>query len=376
MTSSDIKEYALSIGFSGVGITSADGFPGYVDEVRSRGDKYDIFNFTTTNPLQGAMPRSVMPEAKSVIVLIWDYFQSDFPEELKNMIGKIYLARCYNPPAGMLAHSRLQLMKNFLSGHGCAVNSDIGIPARWAAAQAGVATFGRNNFAYSGDCGSYIVIYTIVVDKELDYDEPTMEDKCPPNCTACMNACPTKAIYAPFKLDPKRCIGFNNWMTQEGRGSISPFIPHELRGRIGCKVHGCDICQDVCPRNQKKMKTPKPADRYIERIGGDITLPAILNMTDEFYSDRIKPVMYNYIKDRRYFMRNAAVAMGNSKDERYVEDLETALSNPDELVREHVVWALGEIGGSRAKGALENRTEKESPDSVLRRSIVRALAQL
>ena len=376
MTSNDIKEYALNIGFSGVGITSADGFPGYVDEVRSRGDKYDIFNFTTTNPVRGALPRETMPEAKSIVVLIWDYFQNDFSEELTKMIGRIYLARCYNPPAGMLMHSRLQLMKSFLSDRGFTVNSDIGIPARWAAAQAGVTTFGRNNFAYADSIGSYIVIYTIVVDKELDYDAPTMESKCPPNCKTCMNACPTKAIYEPFKLDPKRCIGFSNWMTQEGRGSISTSIPHELREQIGCKIHGCDICQDVCPRNRKKLKSEKPADRYIEQIGADITLPAILNMTDEFFAERIRPVMYNYIKDKRYFMRNAAIAIGNSKDERYVEDLEIALSNSDEMVWEHAAWALGKIGGGRAKSVLERQLARETQNSPVRQSIESALLRL
>lgn len=344
MRSLDIKEYGLNIGYNKVGITSADSFNEYLEEVASRGDKYDILNYTTTNPVLGAIPKNYMPEAKSIIVLIWDYFQNDFPEELTKMIGKIYLARCYNPLPGMMAHSRLQLMKDYLSENGCMINSSIGIPARWAAAQAGVATFGRNNFAYADDSGSYIVIHTIVVDMELDYDKPTMESKCPPNCKACMDACPTKAIYEPFKLDPKKCIAFNNWMTQDGRGSISSFIPYELRDAIGCKIHGCDICQDVCPLNQKKLKTPKPADKYIAQIAKDITLLAILNMTEDYYIKRIKPIMYNYIKDKRYLMRNAAIAMGNSKDQAYVRDLKIALNNPDEMIREYAAWALGKIG--------------------------------
>lgn len=374
MRSRDIKEYGLNIGYSKVGITSADSFTDYVAEVLSRGDKYDFFDFTSTNPLQGAIPKNIMPEAKSVIVLIYDYFQNDFPEELKKMIGKIYLARCYNPLPGMLAHSRLELMKDYLSANGCKVNSSIGIPARWAAAQAGVTTFGRNNFAYAGDTGSYIVISTIVVDMEFDYDKPTMESKCPPNCSACINACPTKAIYEPFKLNPKKCISFNNWITQDGRGSISSFIPYELREAIGGKIHGCDICQDVCLLNQKKLKAPKAVDRYIEQIAEDIALPAILNMTDDFFMNRIKPIMYNYIKDKRYFMRNAALAMGNSKNEDYVKDLEIAITNPDEMVREYVVWALGKIGGQYAERVLKSSLANESSDNV-KQAINQALAQ-
>lgn len=375
MNSKEIKEYGLSIGYSKVGITSADGYPEYVEKVLARGDKFDILNYTTTNPVLGAIPKNFMPEAKSVIVLVLDYFQNDFPEELKKMIGKAYMARCYGPQPGMLAHSRLQLMKDYLANNGCSVDSSIGIPARWAAAQAGVATFGKNNFAFTDDAGSYVIIHTIVVDKELDYDQPTMVSKCPPKCELCMNACPTQAITAPFELDPKKCIAFHNWMTQDGRGSISSFIPYEYREPIGCKIHGCDICQDVCPLNHKKLKAPKPVDPYIAQIAPDITLPAILNMTDEFYANRIKPIMYNYIKDKRYFIRNAAIAMGNSKDENYVKDLEIALTNPDEMIREYAVWALGKIGGQDSRRVLESRYANESSDNV-KQAIDQALAQV
>ncbi len=375
MNSADIKEYGLSIGYSKVGITSADGYPEYVEKVLARGDKFDILNYTTTNPVLGAIPKNFMPAAKSVVVLVLDYFQNDFPEELKKMIGKAYLARCYGPQPGMLAHSRFQLMKDYLAGNGCAVDSSIGIPARWAAAQAGVATFGKNNFAFAGEAGSYVIIHTIVVDKELEYDHPTMASKCPPKCDLCMKACPTQAITAPFELDPKRCIAFHNWVTQDGRGSISAFIPYEFRGPIGCKIHGCDICQDVCPLNHKKLKAPKPVDPYIAQMAPDITLPTILNMTDEFYASRIKPIMYNYIKDKRYFIRNAAIAMGNSKDEAYVKDLEIALTNPDEMIREYAAWALGKIGGQDARKVLESSLASESTDNV-KQAINQALAQI
>jgi epoxyqueuosine reductase len=304
-----------------------------------------------------------------------DYYNYDFPDALKNMIGKIYLARCYNPPTGYIEHSRLQLMKDFLSQNGCMVNSDIFVPARWAAAQAGVANFGKNNFVYVDDVGSYVIINTIVVDSELEYDQPTMENKCPPNCRLCINSCPTKALYEPFKLDPKKCIAFNNFVTQDGRGSVSSFIPDELRNLIGSKIHGCDVCQDVCPRNQKKLKQPKATDRYLEQVEPDITLSAILNMSDDYFEHRIRPIVYNYINDKRYFIRNAAIAIGNSRDVNYVNDLEIAIDNPDTMIREYVVWALGEIGGKNARNILEEKLLKDTSEDV-RKAIVKALAQI
>lgn len=344
MNAKDVKEYGLSIGYTAVGICNADGFPDYIKEVESRGAKFDILNFTTSNPLKDALPKVKFPEAKSVIVLVWDYYQCEYPESLKNMIGKAYLGRGYNPKPGTVTHARQQLMIDYLTKGGCKVRSDIGLPARWAGAAAGVTTFGKNNFAYCGDAGSYIIVTCLVVDQEFEYDEPTMDCPCPPNCTACIDACPTGAIYEPFKLDPKKCLAYNHWMTREGLEGIDPNIPHEIRKAMGCRIHGCDICQDVCPRNQKSLKKPKTMEPFIELLAQDITLPEILNMTDEFYQTRIQPIMYNYIKDIRYFKRNAAIAMGNSGNKEYIPYLEVASASEDALIREYAQWALEELG--------------------------------
>lgn len=340
MLSKDIKEYGLRIGYNKVGIAPADCLSEYVKEVISRGAEYDFFQKMLTKPIEKSMP-----DAKSIIVMVWDYYQKEYPECLKKMIGKIYLSRSYLSPKGTLEDARFQLMKDYLIHNGCkVVEAGFNVPSRWVAAQAGVTTFGKNNFAYTDESGSYIVIHVLLVDKKFEYDEPTMECKCPPNCRACIDACPTKALYKPFHLDPHRCIPYNNWITQEGRKFVTTDIPEEIRPYIGCKIHGCDICQDVCPRNQKKLKAQKPMDLYVECIAEDITLPAILDMSDDFYKDRIYPIMYNYIEDKRYFMRNAAIAIGNSKNKEYIKDLKIALEkNSDKMVRKYILWALEQI---------------------------------
>lgn len=345
LTAKEIKEYGYSLGYSKVGICSAEGFPDYVKELESRGDEFDILNFTTTNPMKDAMPRTKMPDAKSIIVLVWDYYQYEYPENLKEIMGKAYLSRSYGPQVGSIPHARLELMKEFLIKNECKVDSSIGLPARWAGAAAGVTTFGKNNFAYVDGCGSYIILYTIVVDQEFDYDEPTMECPCPPDCRACMDACPMQAIYEPFHLNPKKCISFFNWMTQEGKGTISTHIPEDIREKIGCHVHGCDVCQDVCPRNQAKLKAPKKMDVFTAELAKDITLPALLHMDETFYESRIKPIMYNYIRGIRYFRRNAAIAMGNLGNKAFIPELEMELDNPDEMIRDAVEWALKKIKG-------------------------------
>lgn len=343
MNAEDIKEYGISIGYTAVGICSADGFPEYVEKVNMRGDAFDILKFTTTNPVKDAMPKEKFPEAKSVIALVWDYYQYEYPENLKKMIGKAYLGRGYNPRPGTITYARQQLMIDYLKSGGCTVRSDIGLPARWVGAAAGVTEFGRNNFAYCGASGSYVIITCLVVDREFEYDEPTMECSCPPGCNACIKACPAGAISEAFHLEPKKCLAYNHWMTREGLEGIDPDIPHNIRKAMGSRIHGCDVCQDVCPRNRKSLKKEKPVEPFIELISRDIALPEILNMTEEFYEKRIRPIMYNYIKDIRYFKRNAAIAMGNSGNPEYIPYLKKAAESEDTLIREYAEWALNEL---------------------------------
>ncbi len=132
----EIKEFALDLGNRKVGIIAAKNFPGYINKVKSRGKIYDFLWESPTSPLMGAKPGEIMPFAKSIIILVWDYAQKGFPESLTDKIGRMYQTRCYNSPAHRINGTRLQLMKDFLVKKGCEVNSNINIPARWAAAKA------------------------------------------------------------------------------------------------------------------------------------------------------------------------------------------------------------------------------------------------
>ncbi len=134
----DIKDFALDIGYSRVGITSAESFSDHVDEVRSRGTIYDFYVEDPRRFLQGAEPQKAMPSARSIISMAWDYATKAFPESLVGKIGRIYQARCYNPPPHRINGARYQLMADFLHEMGCEVGRGIFVPERRAAARAGV----------------------------------------------------------------------------------------------------------------------------------------------------------------------------------------------------------------------------------------------
>ncbi|SPF39542.1 PBS lyase HEAT-like repeat family protein [Candidatus Desulfosporosinus infrequens] len=359
---SQIKEYALNIGYSKIGIIPAENFPEYIDDLTKRNEMYDFYVKSPYRPLAIADLKSLMPNAKSIITTVYDYAQKSFPKELTNKIGRVYQARSYDPPPEYINGARPELMRTFLRKLSCEVGEKIALPERVVAAKAGVTNYGRNGFAYAEGIGSFIYLKSFIVDRELEYDNPTRKEVCPVGCTACMKACPTKAIYEPHKINPLRCIAFHTFLTQEGMAGS--YIQPEIREKMGTKIQGCDICQDVCPLNQERLKSILPEDEYLVKVAQDFSLSQVLNMTDEFYDTRVRPLLFNYIKERKYFQRNAAIALGNLRDPAFVPDLAFAMDDPEELVRGNAAWALGKIGVRSAKQVLEDKLGKETSEAV------------
>lgn len=372
--SEDIKNFGLDLGYSKVGITTADGFPDYITELNSRRDMYAWYIEGAFQPLTGADPKSVMPSARSIIVVAYDVFKESFPEKLVGKIGRFYQSRCYLTPRHRINGARRQLMREFLEKSGCQVAQRLVVPERLSAARAGIVTYGKNTFAFAEGIGSFILVTAFIVDAELEYDEPTIEVKCPPKCTACFDACPTGALYESLKMDPRRCIAFNTFMTQDDYlVGVTSYIPPDIREKMGIWIHGCDICQEVCPRNQKKLKAKLSQNEFLTEVAQDFELTKLLNLSDEFYVERVQPLMYNYIRDKKYFQRNAAIALGNMGDPTFIPDLAQAMQDPEGLVRAYAAWALGKIGGSQVRQILEASLARET-DEFAKREIQDVLA--
>jgi epoxyqueuosine reductase len=373
--SQEIRDYALDIGFDRVGITTADDFPEHDRELQDRGEAYAFFTKGALQLQKSARPRQAMPEARAIVSLAWDYAKQAFPEALLGRVGRLYQARCYHAGPQRLHGARTRLMADFLREKGCTVASGmILLPDRPAAVRSGTAFIGRNTFAYAGGIGSFIVLTSFLVDRELDWDAPHGDVPCPEGCTRCMDACPTRALQAPYRLDPRRCLAFNAWCTQEGREPfVTGSIPREVRAAMGTRVHGCDLCQEACPRNAAKVKGAFPPDPFLESLAGRFSLAGMLEMSDRFNAEVVQPIMYNYIKDKKYFQRNAAVALGNTGDPAHVPALGRALEDPEPVVRGHAAWALGRIGGHPARARLESALGRED-DAGVRREIAEALA--
>ena len=142
-------------------------------------------------------------------------------------------------------------------------------------------------------------------------------------------------------------------------------MPLELREGMGTWIHGCDVCQQVCPRNQAKLRAKLPPNAFLEYMVDDFRLEKILNITVEHYRRIYDLLAMNYINDKRYFRRNAAVALGNQGSQEAIPALTQVMLDPDELIRGHAAWALGRIGGRQAKQALESSLSRETSEYVI-----------
>jgi len=203
---------------------------------------------------------------------------------------------------------------------------------------AGIGWFGKNTCIINQRIGSWIFLGLIVT--SLEYSEFVVDeklaiapDRCG-SCTRCIDACPTEAIVAPHKLDASRCIAY---FTIEKRGPI----PEEIREKIGRHVFGCDICQDVCPWNRKAPVTANP-DFQPDQSLVNPDLAKLARISQQEFRQRFRGSPISRAKHAG-FLRNVAVAMGNSGRKEYVADLERLATNEDPVIAEHARWAIGRL---------------------------------
>ena len=210
------------------------------------------------------------------------------------------------------------------------------------AAKAGLGWRGKHTLLLTREAGSFFFLGEIYTDLPLPLT-PSVTPHCG-SCRACLDACPTGAIVAPYELDARRCISY---LTIELKGSI----PEDLRSLIGNRVYGCDDCQIVCPWN-KYAQTSELPDFVVRNGLDDADLVALFAWTASEFDDRLRGSAIRRIGYERW-LRNLAVGLGNAD---YGEDVVAALSqrrdDPSMLVREHVAWALAEQQRKRAAGML------------------------
>ncbi|MGE0386119.1 MAG: tRNA epoxyqueuosine(34) reductase QueG [Gammaproteobacteria bacterium] len=205
------------------------------------------------------------------------------------------------------------------------------------ARNAGLGWIGKHTNLIARDAGSWFFLGEIYTDLPLPVDPPHAGSHCG-RCDACLRACPTGAIVAPYEVDARLCISY---LTIELHGSI----PEPLRPLVGNRIYGCDDCQLVCPWNRFARLSVEAA--FAPREGLDAPrLAALFAWTEEEFLRRLEGSPIRRIGHERW-LRNIAVALGNApREEGTVRALQARATHPSALVREHVAWALSRHAGA------------------------------
>ena len=208
------------------------------------------------------------------------------------------------------------------------------IVERAYAAAAGLGAWGKNTCLLHPEHGSWFFLGEVVTDLDLEPDAPR-PDMCG-TCTACLDACPTGALVAPYVLDATRCISY---LTIEVKGAI----PEDRRDGVGRHVFGCDICQDVCPWNRRRRHDGEPGVRGARGAGRARSSTALAALDDEGLPRALPQEPGEARQAARACCATCAVALGNSGDAAHRPVLERLAADEDPIVREHAAWALDRL---------------------------------
>jgi epoxyqueuosine reductase len=350
-----IRSQALAMGFDAVGFAEAwlaDSARADLAEYIERGYHGDMGWLAHTAERRGD-PRSLWSQARTVIVLGLNYGGADDP-----------LASAADPETGVVSvyargqdyhdtvKKRLKALARWIAerwpGELKVFVDTAPVMEKPLAQQAGLGWQGKHTNLVSRGFGSWLFLGEIYLSLALEPDAPE-EDHCGA-CRRCLDACPTDAFPAPYKLDARRCISY---LTIEHKGPI----PHGLRPLIGNRIFGCDDCLAVCPWNKFAQAGHEPA--FLPRA--ELTAPRLAELAglDDaafralFAGSSVKRT------GRDRFLRNVLTAIGNvpEAEPQLIAVARRCLDDPSPLVRGAAVWALGRIAEPRvvtaeAKGRL------------------------
>jgi len=247
-----IKAESKRIGFLSCGISKA----GFLEEEAPRLENW------LNNNMNGQMsymenhfdkrlnPTLFVDDAKSVISLLLNYYPSELQNEDSYKISKYAYGQDYHH----VIKEKLKELLHFIqteigevSGRAFVDSAPV-LDKAWAA-KSGLGWLGKNSNLITQKMGSFYFIAELIIDLELEYDSPTT-DHCG-SCTACLDACPTEAIVAPYVVDGSKCISY---FTIE----LKDNLPQEMKGKFDDWMFGCDVCQDVCPWNRFSKSHNEP----------------------------------------------------------------------------------------------------------------------
>ncbi len=342
-----IRDWGSDLGFAAVGFAGVDlglAETGMMDWLAA--GCLGEMDYMARHGTKRSRPAELVPGTQAVITCRMDYrpamsrpASADFSDDPTHaVISRYALGRDYHK----LMRARLQKLADRIVGEVedfsyRAFTDSAPVMEVELAQNAGLGWRGKHTLLLTREVGSWFFLGELFVDLPLPPDIPT-STHCG-DCIACLDACPTQAFIAPYRLDARRCISY---LTIELAGSI----PVELRPLMGNRIYGCDDCQLACPWNRFAPVT-READ-FAPRHGLDsATLVELFGWSENDFNERLVGSPIRRIGHERW-LRNIAVALGNALSAlenapatpEIVAALTARQDHPSALLREHVSWAL------------------------------------
>ncbi|RMD61720.1 MAG: tRNA epoxyqueuosine(34) reductase QueG [Alphaproteobacteria bacterium] len=335
-----IRDRALALGFDAVGFAPADLGPAAGQTLirfLEQGYHGDM-GWLAAHAERRANPNVLWPQARTVIVLGANYAPHEDPCALlgareRGVISLYARNRDYHD----VLKKRLKALARWMAeSFACQVKVFVDtapVMEKPLAARAGLGWQGKHTNLVSRRYGSWLFLGEVFTDLVLTPDAPE-DDHCG-RCRRCLDACPTQAFPAPYRLDARRCISY---LTIEHKGHIAA----EFRAAMGNRIYGCDDCLAVCPWNKFAMPTREAAFLPRAELTGP-RLAELATLDDAAFRRRFAGTAIKRTgRDR--FVRNVLIALGNSGDPTLAAVAEKRLDDASPLVRAMAVWALLRLG--------------------------------
>ena len=356
-----IRERALALGFDAVGFAPAalgDDAGANLREFLRRGYQGDM-GWLAARAEQRSDPQALWPEARSVVVLGLNYG----PEPGAVLQGAARQGEISVYARGRDYHdvlkSRLRALARFIT-ETFAVELKLFVDTapvmeKPLAERAGIGWQGKHTNLVSREFGSWLFLGEIYLALELEPDAAE-GDHCG-DCRRCLDACPTAAFPAPYRLDARRCISY---LTIEHKGTIE----RALRPRMGNRIYGCDDCLAVCPWN-KFARAGRDARLSAPAGASPPELAELARLDDAGFRRRFAGSPLKRIgRDR--FLRNVLIAIGNSGDAELLAAVRPLLDDKAPLVRAMAVWALTRLASPAQRREAAARFLPGEPDAEVR----------
>lgn len=360
-----VKQRAFDLGFSLVGITTPEP-PPHLDTYHhwiAQNRHADMTYLERENSIaKRSNPRLILPECQSIIVTGTSYGVNPAKsggESPEYQIAMYALGDDYHQVLVARLNALVKDIEDYL-GEPFAhrIYTDTGpVLERELGQRSGLGWIGKNTCLIHPQQGSLFLLAEVFLALPLESDPPFTADRCG-TCTRCIDACPTACILPDRTLDAGRCISY---LTIENKGHI----PRDLRSNVGDWLFGCDICQQVCPWNQRFAITTQDEAFQPRPFLHKSKLSAFLRLLPNEWREPLDNSPLERPR-RKGLVRNAAVVAGNQGNTDQIDTLLMVLhEDPEPLARAHAAWALGQIDHDRAKQGLINQLKIEKDSVVL-----------